>query len=250
MTDITVILTVYKRPHTLIEQLQAIQAQSIQPKDIFIWQNHADGITMPDIPDELMNNVSIIKSSKNFGVWSRFAVSLLANTTYVCVFDDDTIPGNRWFENCLRCMDIKPGLYGTVGLRYHNSHDYYSATRHGWCSCNNDIEEVDIVGHSWFFKREWLSSLWQFTPDYSQLLTFGEDIAFSCFLQKKGIRTYVPPHPASIMDLFGSIPDIAWKYGSEDVGISRAPNIEERFRFVYKYFIENHGFVPWSLRNT
>lgn len=246
MTDITVILTVYKRPHTLIEQLQAIQSQTIAPKEIFIWQNYSEGFNIPEISSELMKNVSIINSSKNFGVWARFSLGLLASTQYVCIFDDDTIPGSRWFENCLKCMSIKPGLYGAVGLRYANS-DYYSASRHGWPSLNSEIEEVDIVGHSWFFKREWLSSLWQFTPDYSQLLTFGEDIAFSCFLQKNGIHTYVPPHPANNTELFGSIPDKAWKYGTEDVGISRAPNIEERFRFVYKYFLDTHGFSPLSI---
>jgi hypothetical protein len=248
MTDITVVLTVYKRPHTLVEQLRAVQSQTIPPREIFIWQNMAEGYSMPEIPAELMTNVSIIKSSKNFGVWARFAVSLLANTEYVCVFDDDTIPGKKWFENCLTSMAIKPGLYGAVGLRYH-SMDYYSATRHGWPSCNSDIEEVDIVGHSWFFKRNMLSSLWQFTPDYTKLLTFGEDIAFSCFLQHKGIRTYVPPHPKSDLEMFGSIPATAWKYGEEDVGISRAPGVEERFRFVYRYFLENQSFQPWPFRS-
>ena len=87
-TDITAILTVYRRPHTLIEQLETVQNQSIPPSKIIIWKNHYDGIDLPIIPEHLLKNVDIIESTRNFGVWARFAVGLLANTTYIAVFDD------------------------------------------------------------------------------------------------------------------------------------------------------------------
>jgi hypothetical protein len=34
--SITAVLTLYKRPHTLIEQLEAIQTQSIPPSKVII----------------------------------------------------------------------------------------------------------------------------------------------------------------------------------------------------------------------
>ena len=75
MESITAILTVYRRPHTLVQQLAAIQNQSVPPSQIFIWKNQYDGIELPEIPQELMKNVSIINSSKNFGVSIEFMVA-------------------------------------------------------------------------------------------------------------------------------------------------------------------------------
>jgi hypothetical protein len=246
LSDITVILTVYRRPHTLIQQLEAIQNQTVKPKEILIWKNSYEGITLPDIPVHLKQNVCIIDSQKNFGVWARFAVGLLANTKYIAVFDDDTIPGCRWFENCLNSMKIREGLMGSIGLVFH-ADDYWQYHRIGWDeknNCNNpELREVDIVGHAWFFKREWLCDLWSFAPDYNKFLTHGEDIAFSAFLQKRGIPTLVPPHPRGQWDLFGSHPQLAWKYGSEEVGIWAKPESSSRFPELLKFFIETYGFT-------
>ena len=255
-SDITVILTLYRRPHILLEQLEAIQNQSIPPTSIIIWKNQYDGIELPEIPENLKKNVDIINSSRNFGVWARFAVGLLASTTYIAVFDDDTIPGKMWFENCLYCMSVKEGLYGTLGLHYISEESYFNFSKVGW---NHDyeyyqmkgfkynynrygIQQVDIVGHAWFFKREWLCDLWSFAPDYSKLLTVGEDIAFSTFLQKKNIPTLVPPHPPGHFELFGSHPEKAKKYGTEGVAISCQSGSDQRFEYAYKYFINIHGF--------
>ena len=244
-TDITAILTVYRRPHTLLEQLEAVQNQTIPPSKIIIWKNHYDGIDLPIIPEHLLKNVDIIASTRNFGVWARFAIGLLANTTYIAVFDDDTIPGCEWFENCLNSMKIKEGLYGSIGLQF-SSDNYWSFKRVGWDeknNCNNsEICEVDIVGHAWFFKREWLCDLWSFAPDYSKFLTHGEDIAFSAFLQKKNIPTLVPPHPRGFWNLFGSHPNKAWEYGSETVGIWAQKESSDRFPQLLKYFIDTYGF--------
>ena len=52
--SITAILTVYKRPYSLIEQLEAVQSQSIIPENIIIWKNAAEGVELPIIPDHLM----------------------------------------------------------------------------------------------------------------------------------------------------------------------------------------------------
>lgn len=37
---------------------------------------------------------------------------------YICIFDDDTMPGSKWFENCLRFVDSERALCGTIGLRF------------------------------------------------------------------------------------------------------------------------------------
>lgn len=244
--NITVILNVYKRPQVLIEQLTAVQKQSVVPTKIIIYKNFVEGIELPSIPDELNKNVTIIESSENFGVWGRFAVALLANTQYVCVFDDDTIPMPKWFENCLNTIKEFPGLLGTNGVIFDKG-DQYKATNIGWHTGNDKTTEVDIVGHAWFFKREWLHHLWEYTPDYSKILRSGEDIAFSAMLQKHGIKTYVPPHPKDNKDLWGSNPETGWKYGQNSVGISMIEG-SGLFEITLKDFIHNRGYITINNR--
>tara|TARA_B100001093_G_scaffold519465_1_gene608610 strand:+ start:389 stop:1126 length:738 start_codon:yes stop_codon:yes gene_type:complete len=218
--SITAVLTLYKRPHTLIEQLNAVINQSVPPENIILWINNSD-ITIPEIPISIKNKLIIINSSKNFGVWARFSVGLLVSSEYICIFDDDTIPGRDWFKNCLTSMNIKEGLYGTIGLKFFNSKTYdYEKPRMGWEGKNENIQQVDIVGHAWFFKQKWLSLLWQTNPDYNYMFTAGEDIAFSYILQKSNIPTYVPPHPISNPNLWGSDPTKANLYGTESCAIS------------------------------
>lgn len=239
--SITAILTLYKRPHLLIEQLNSIQVQSVQAKKIIIWKNHADGIEIPDIPKELMTNVSIINSSENFGVWARFAVGLLVNTEYICVFDDDTIPQPRWFENCLNTQKTHPGLLGAIGILLDKG-DEYKGKRYGWDGSCDEPVQVDFVGHAWFFRQEWLSTLWQFHPNYDFMIRAGEDMAFSVMLQKNGIKTYVPPHPENNTELYGSDPKKAVKYGTDNVAITSDPNIFPIFHELLKLFINQLGF--------
>lgn len=242
-SNITVILTVYKRPYSLIEQLEAVQSQSIIPDNIIIWKNAAEGIELPVIPEHLMKNVRVINSSGNYGVWARFSVALLANTEFIAVFDDDTIPQYNWFKNCLDTMKVKEGLLGTIGIRFKTGCEYAFHRRYGWHGPNNDIEEVDIVGHAWFFKRAWLSHLWNFMPDYNIHLKCGEDIAFSYMLQRAGIKTYVPPHPENDLSMYGSKPTTALLYGTDkNAAISEAPGMSQHFTEVLKHFIVNLGF--------
>jgi GT2 family glycosyltransferase len=236
--NITVILNAYKRPHVLNEQITAIRNQTIPPKQIIIWRNHAEGY---DIPTDIRADKSIIimDSSQNLGVWARFAAGLLANTEFVCFFDDDTIPGRKWFENCLNTMDKVNGLLGTIGLIFNpNPERYYTFRRVGWDCPNSEIVEVDLVGHSWFLRRKWLPELFKIVPDYDKLFLVGEDMGLSWALQQIGIKTYVPPHPESDIEMFGSMPSLAYKYGCESVGISmNNPNFDEMF-----WFYKNKGF--------
>lgn len=238
--SVTAILTLYRRPYCLEEQVRAIQAQTVTPAEIIIYKNFSDGIAMPSLPADVMKNVTIIESSKNYGVWARFAIALLANTEYVCLFDDDTIPGHRWFENCLSSMSVREGLYGTVGLQF-SSNSYMAHVRYGWPNPVTATTEVDIVGHSWFLKRSWLNYLWESPPDYVKYLKHGEDIQLSFALQKHGIPTFVPPHPPGQYELYGSIPDTAWKYGTDVVAISVEPGVYGLFE-QYLHDAVSKGF--------
>ena len=80
---------------------------------------------------------------------------------------------------------------------------------------------MDIVGHAWFFKREWLSAFWCELPPVSTT-TVGEDMHFSYTLQKYlGLNTYVPPHPKYFKEMWGSLK--GWEMGTEKNALSFNP---------------------------
>lgn len=196
---ITAVLTGWRRPQNLSKQLEAIRNQTIAPTDIMFWNNYGGpGYEPPELPE-----VKTSLSNYNFKFYSRFAFALLARTEYLTIFDDDTIPGPRWFENCLTTMSTHPGLLGTRGIVLKN-HKKYHKISIGWDGYHNlQPQEVDLVGHAWFFRREWLKYLWMENPISWEN---GEDIVLSFLLQKYGgIKTYVPPHPENDRSLWGSI---------------------------------------------
>jgi hypothetical protein len=234
--DITAVLNFYKRPHVIHEQIQALRNQTVVPKQIIIWRNYAEGY---EFPEDIRADPSIIimDCNRNMGVWARFAASLLANTEFVCVFDDDTIPGRKWFENCLTTMNRVNGLLGTIGWRFHkDSHKYDSfGHRIGWDGSNFETQEVDMVCHSWFFRRAWLPELFKIVPDYEMLFRSGEDMGLSYAFQQIGVKTYVPPHPPLDYDMYGSHPEKAKQYGTEPVAIClNGVNFDEMFHFYKK----------------
>ena len=123
--SITAVMNVYRRTKYFQEQVEAILNQSIKPKEIMIWINyHEDNQNF--INDELdtilesydYDGFRTFRCNHNWKYHGRFAGAQLAQSEYVCVFDDDTIPGSRWFENCLKTMRIKNGMMGAVGESY------------------------------------------------------------------------------------------------------------------------------------
>ncbi len=197
--DITVILNMYRRPQNMDMQIKAIKDQTVKPKEVWMWVNqHEDN---KKVNKKQFDVDRVFDNNHNWKFYGRFAAALLADTEYVAIFDDDTIPGEKWFENCLSTMETTPGILGSAGVTLEDN-IYVKHQRCGWPTKNEQTERVDLVGHAWFFKREWLAHLWRekpFTWDN------GEDIQFSYLAQKYGgIQTYCPPHPASDTSLHGS----------------------------------------------
>lgn len=217
--DITVILNGYKRPHTLVEQYNAVMSQTIKPREIMVWLNHSELIEKFD--NDVLSKCTVFSGNSNLGVWARFAYALMAKTKYVCVFDDDTIPGTKWLENCYNHNLNDRGLYGTVGIIFNSNAGYDGPYfRVGWPNANEQLMKADLVGHSWFFEKELLTAFWRELPD-PKFVRCGEDIHFSYALKKHmGLNTYVPPHPKGDLELWGSKPNLAMKYGTELVAIS------------------------------
>lgn len=234
---ITVVLNAFKRQHYLKQQIDCVLSQSIPPERVLVW-NNGDALDLHDYGDKVM----VANNSENIGVWSRFAYALNAETEYVCVLDDDTFPAVRFFESCLLQMAQKPALLGARGLHFLSSKRYHPFVSFGWDSPNEKAELVDIVGHAWFFRREWLSVFWRELPPIGTSRLVGEDMHFSFMLQKYyDIPTIVPPHPKLDPTIWGSSPEIALKLGSAKEAISMAVDAQNKFDIALRYCTSN-GF--------
>lgn len=225
---ITVVLTAYKRVEVLRKQLEAVRSQTILPNKIVLFQDKIRSDYTVVIEDELLNLFDDFQiADKNIGVWGRFDYARrVADTEYVCIFDDDTIPGKRWLENCCQQMQLNEGIYGTIGIVLYEQTNYpwSGYCRIGWDRPNEESKEVDFVGHSWFLKTKWLDYMFDGTEEYRKYKYAAEDmtISFSCL--KHGIPTYVPPHPRDNTDVWGSMPETAISLGASSIALSRTGN--------------------------
>lgn len=236
--SISVVLNAFLRTDFLDKQLKALYAQTVQPSEILVWSN----TFQPDLVARFPG-VRWALSSENLGVWARFSYALTAKSDFVCVLDDDTIPGRRWFENCLLTMRVHEGLLGTRGLRFEADYGYRGAKDFGWKSPNENPVRVDIVGHAWFFRREWLAAFWGTLNNRFPNDLAGEDIHFSYALQKElGLGTFVPPHPAEDHEWWGSSPEFGQEVGSDSNALSKGLRARWRFAEALEHY-RDRGFV-------
>lgn len=215
---ITVILNAYRRPQNIELQVKALRSQTVKPQSIRLWLNyHPDGWGY-DYKKTGVDTISF--NTHNWKFYGRFAYAMLAETEYVALFDDDTIPGAKWFENCLRCIQSNPGIYGSAGVIL-TGPQYIQHIRAGWPTNNELTQRVDLVGHAWFLKREWLKYMWmEMPPTWHN----GEDIWLAYQAQKYGnINSYVPPHPINNPELSGSL--AAELLGTDDKATSNNKDV-------------------------
>jgi hypothetical protein len=221
--SVTVILSGYKRPYALQAQYDAILKQTFRPECIMLWVNIADELAK--YPVEVVNNCESIVSNGNYGVWGRFSMALNVKTSHVCIIDDDTIPGEKWLENCINTINENDGVLSTRGIiadkiNYKNYPAPNSYEAFGWCNPNEITTRVDMGCHSWFFRKEILRAFWVEMPSVLPM-NYGEDMHLSYVAQKHfGLNTYVPPHPANDLSLWGSMPDTGKEYGEDSAAIS------------------------------
>jgi len=140
-------------------------------------------------------------------------------------------------------MEAHEGLLGTRGLRFLSPKRYHPFQSFGWDEPNEEVVQVDIVGHAWFFKREWLAAFWSELPPTDASKIAGEDIHFSYAIQKHlGLGTYVPPHPSSDLDVWGSLPEYGKELGMDQSAISSDREALSRFDVALNYYT-SRGFT-------
>lgn len=243
---IFVVLTAFRRTQFLNIQIKAIRDQTVKPDKIYIWYNNENH---QNIEIDEYDEVVLINCFENLGVWARFSLALNFECDYIAFFDDDTIPGKKWFENCIQEDSIESGLFGTRGLRFLNKKRYIDYEEFGWNHPNESKVEVDIVGHAWFFRKDYINFFWEVPRPLQMVKNAGEDIHISYALQKKGIKTFVPKHPIDDLDYWGSEPKNAIKLGTDKNAISS--NVESLFRFQkhFQAYVKS-GFSIYNQREN
>jgi len=243
--SVTVVLNGFKRPHTLQKQFEALKQQTVQDFETILWINLVEKTSL-NFDQSIINECHSIIANTNYGVWGRFTVALNARTKYVCVIDDDTIPGKKWLENCLTTMQTHQGVLSTRGVIANYGYDLLypspeSYTAVGWCSQNEQTTRVDMGCHSWFFEKTWLRAFFAEMPEVFPM-RYGEDMHLSYAVKKYfGLNTYVPPHPKNDMDLWGSMPDTAISYGTDAAAVSWSGEANQGMN-KYWNFIRQMGY--------
>lgn len=190
---ISVILTVYKR-NNILKQLNAIKSQTQKIKNITIYQNKNYVNVEETLKLASINiPINIIKSKDNLKFHARFCISFLEKSDYICIFDDDTIPGKNWLLNCMNTHKKYNCIVGANGRIVKKDYNMYNIQRLYNVGDGKEVIEdtkVDFVGHCWFFKKEWLSNMWSESP-FSW--DNGEDIHFAALNKiRSNIDCYVP----------------------------------------------------------
>lgn len=243
--SVTAILTCYRRPEYLEEQIQALRDQTVKPDQIWLWVNHHEDNENVDFSKLQVDRV--IKNDFNWKFHGRFALAQLAQTKFVALFDDDTIPGSKWFENCISNYNKAPGIYGGIGVLLKEKR-YYGHERVGWSAPNEELTEVDLVGHAWFVNKSDLQYMWREEP---YTWHNGEDIQLSYLCKKYGqVKTYVPPHPVSQPELFSSMKGL--QYGVDDKATSRPSNHKVFYNQRDEQVAQsiNNGWEPIFMREA
>lgn len=229
---ITVILNAYKRTEYLADQIKALRAQSVPPKEIWVWCNQSDS-PLYDI-SEMVDRVVV--SNTNWLFWGRFALGNLVRTEYVAFFDDDILPQPRWFENCLNVLKSHgDAILGGSGVILPLTGGYSTKTKVGWNGYQMSTPTpVDLVGHCWFFPKKHLQYMWREEP---QSWDNGEDIHLSYMALKYGnIETVVPPHPEDDMGIWSCRPDFGRRVGKLGAATHKTADHSETRSFIVNAF--------------
>ena len=237
--EISAVIFTFRRPDYFREQIEAIKSQTISPKEIIV--GHLVNDKTKDFDFSGIDNLILFEKDTGFNM--KFISALTSQGDYIAIFDDDTIPSEGWFRNCLNCFQKKPGIYTPFGVRITNP-SYRGVYRlSGWDHNNEEIEEVSFAGQSWFFPFSYLCYMFMEQPPF---YNNAEDIWFAFLTQKYGnVKCYVPPHPKNEKEKWGSKHP---EYGLDKEAISIRKYTEHNFlrNKMVKFLIEEKGWNPYT----
>jgi|GEM_PF-5736949 len=224
---VTVVLNGYKRQISLAEQLESLALQSFPVDRIMYWNLKSNASRyQPDYQLLAKMGVETAETSHDYGVWGRFSFALNSNSDFICMMDDDIVPGQRYIENCMACYEKQAGIYGTLGSAFSRSTN--ELMNFGWKECHNPAPvHVNYLYQTWFMPRKALNAFWSepVAEHRTQNRHMAEDIHLSLMAQTKlGLKTFVAPHPIEEPQLWGNI--AKEKYGLDIHAVHLKPEMQ------------------------
>ena len=181
MSDITVVFTHWKRTENLRFIIEQIKKQTVAPK-IFVW-NNSEYLNWPEIDWQ-------IHSSENTITWTRWFMSTMADTEFVCIMDDDLVLKNTHiFEEAISFLSRQKNdiLIGPIGINLDNEKEYKKCPRK-YASKDQDWSVDVILGRLLIFRRRLLEGV-KVVTDIDRATLLSDDIIMSA-LTSKGTRRY------------------------------------------------------------
>ncbi|KAA2215807.1 glycosyltransferase family 2 protein [Maribacter flavus] len=255
VSDVTVIITVWKRPY-LDLQLKSLINQVIKPKEIWIIhnENYIETKNTSSKYRDVFPNISVIHSEINLKYFGRFSICYNVKTRFTLIIDDDVIPSSQWIKICLEksgqynaiisCTGriIRPKNYRPEEFDLGNKNeilnkyfigDNYNEEEY---NCFPEDTVVDYGCNSYFFKTEWIRNFWRIWP-----ATFdsGEDIHLSATLKiLKSIPTIVPKQN---IDTSGNLKK---KFSVDQYSSCLHEDFIDVRQKVFEYLINEQGWRP------
>lgn len=256
---VTVILTCFGRTQLLRTQLDALRRGPKIPEMVVVLlvgdgPHPADVLSdgRPWVQDgPLPQNTYKVGASP----WTRFQVALDVATEYVCILDDDCIPGENWLEECVTVH--QRGLNAVIAAAGHRMSEDGSVYgyRGPWHGQDEKVAVSDVSGDTdhaalvdagalgWFLRTDWMPTVAQVGPAGHS--PYGWQLHVSAALQlEEGIPTVVLPYSTADMSAWGgqTPPERDGLSTVEGMGSTRA-DIFAAFREIK----EDDGSASWRL---
>ncbi len=151
----------------------------------------------------------IFRCNANLGGWPRFQQALNARTKYVCILDDDTLPGPEWLEAAvarIRIAEEDPEMesicVAAAGeiFREDNSDSRYLI---GPQSPRGEEIDVDIGRQGWVFNKDLLRPFILNPPPGDGRI--GWDFHLAVNLHMQDVLTVVLPYEQGNMAKWGML---------------------------------------------
>ena len=237
MVSIVAILNVWKR-HTLEEQIKAVQANSVAPDRIIVYQNESH----VDISDIIARYKVEHLWSLNFNrkYHARFKIPPFVNADYYAIFDDDTVPGPEWHRHAIETLEDKNCIVGINGRAF--IPELKKQFPAGGVANNQFFKAptmTDYCGHGWLLKKQHIMNMWSRTPATFET---GEDTHISIVNRHYyGIPTFVPPQEKHLPNTWGTTkPQLG--YGDVASLNARAHNVNREQ--LLQYWLDK-GWKPF-----
>lgn len=154
--DLTLWLSVHRRPTRLKPQLMAIRAQTVQP----LWTEafvNPGGIPFDEVT---LSTIHTTRPSSNKGPYRRFSEAALSGTRFVAILDDDCVPGKQWLERAMQRIAQmaalgQPCIVACAGTIF-RSDDPNSGIPIGPESPRPEEHEVDLGRGGWIMETKLL----------------------------------------------------------------------------------------------